>query len=85
MEVISHGKVYGKIQCPYCDAILGYAPHDLVRYNTQDKIGDKEYTMEKIFISCPECENKIVLKNDINEVKPKEKPTKANSTSKEDN
>ncbi len=63
MEVIKHGNTYKEIECPKCGAILSYCKADIKvdRYGNNCCFHDKQCITE-IYVICPECSRKIILK-----------------------
>ena len=61
MIVIKHGKTYSEITCQ-CKAVLGYTEKDIKKeFRTEEYAGDF-HTIEKTYITCPECNKQICLK-----------------------
>lgn len=62
MIVIEHGRTYDMITCVHCKAVLGYTLKDIKKdYRTEEYAGDF-HTIEKTYITCPECNKQIYLK-----------------------
>lgn len=60
MIVIKHGKTYKKITCQ-CQAVLGYTDKDIKKDFKTHEYGGKYHTIEKTYITCPECKKQICL------------------------
>lgn len=62
MEVNRHGNTYKEIECPGCNASIGYCPSDVNKSIDKIEYYFGEYIeRSKKYITCPECKTKINL------------------------
>ena len=68
MEVIKHGNTYKEIECKNCNALLTYCKSD-IRYegsHSEGVGGLPHHSQEIRYVTCPECNNWIIISNIIN-------------------
>lgn len=49
-----------RVVCKNCSSILVYLPCDIISYDKRDYTGDLD---TYYYINCPECNNRVYLKN----------------------
>lgn len=67
-EILKHGKNYATVDCPRCEATVGYTGVDVVSYASQEEYNGETLYFEKGFITCPECGAPIVLGGGVKKV-----------------
>ena len=68
-EVLKHGKNYATIDCPRCEATIGYTGADVTSYTAQEEFEGKVLNFGKSYIQCPECGIPIVIGGGVEEIK----------------
>lgn len=67
-EILKHGKAYNTVDCPRCEATIGYTGADIVSYASQEEYNGETLEFKKGFIQCPECGMPIVLGGGVEKV-----------------
>lgn len=65
MTIIKHGDTYCECKCRHCNSLLGYIESDIKTCYYDDPFGEENWAYI-YYVDCPECENRIVLKEVIN-------------------
>ena len=52
-EILKHGKAYNTVDCPRCEATIGYTGADIVSYASQEEYNGETLEFKKGFIQCP--------------------------------
>lgn len=62
MEVVRHGHTYKEVECKNCNALLSYCESDIVkRSKCEEVFGGDWYSVNEEYVTCPECNKKIML------------------------
>lgn len=72
MEVLKHGKNYTTVNCPRCEATIGYSGSDIIAYNSTEEIFETTFIINKAFFRCPECGEVIIIQDEVKELNKEE-------------
>ena len=62
MEVLRHGRTYKTVECKDCGALLSYCENDIIKKPKYYEVfGGDWHSVHEEHITCPECNNKIIL------------------------
>ena len=65
MIIIEHGNTYHEYKCKRCGAIIGYSQGDTQTSYCDDPFGGDNWAYI-VYIDCPECRRRNVLREVIN-------------------
>lgn len=62
MEIIKHGNVFHEVDCPHCEAVIGFVDDDIKVSIGSDTLFGELVTWHKEYIFCPDCKKMIKFK-----------------------
>jgi len=65
MEILKHGQTYNKCTCDKCGCQIGYTEKDTIVEEEERVLILTRARWKRIYIRCPECNNKILVIEEI--------------------